>query len=316
MDTNSEYAIKLKPKRRSVKRLIVKEDIIPYLLITPTVILICVILFYPLLKVFSLSFQDYSFNSLKTMGNFVGLDNFKNIFTSDDIFYSTLTITLRWVISEVGLQALFGVLIALLMNQKFKGRGAVRSIVFVPWAVSGVLTTMLWTLLFNQHVGVINDILIRLGILKEGVAWLSNPDTVFNSVVAAELWRGIPFFAITILAALQGIPNELYEASDIDGCGKFRRFIYIILPYLKQALIFSTLLRTVWEFNSIDMIFTMTSGGPMRLTTTLPIYMMQTAIIGGDYGYGSALAVIVFVVLLGFSLFYLKVSKYGGEIGD
>lgn len=298
------------------KRKKIAKDILPYLLIAPTLLLIFVILFFPVFKVFSLSLQDFSFTRPESMGKPVFFENFYTIFFGDLVFPSALFITLKWVFYEVGLQLVFGLIVALLMNQTFKGRGLARSMVFIPWAVSGVLTTMLWSLMYNQHVGLINDILIRMGLIKEGVAWLANPNSVFNSVILAELWRGIPFFAVTILAALQGIPREVYESSDIDGCGGFRRLIYIILPYLKQTIVFSTLLRVIWEFNSIDMIFTMTNGGPMRLTTTLPIYMMQTAIIGGDYGYGSALAVMVFIILILFSLFYLKISNYGGEIDE
>ena len=223
---------------------------------------------------------------------------------------------MKWVVSEVVLQGVIGLIAALILNQFFKGRGVIRAVVFVPWAVSGVLTTMLWSLIFNQHIGLINNLFMRLGIIKQSVAWLANTHTVFGSVVIAELWRGIPFFAISFLAALQSIPRDIYESSEIDGCGGFKRLFYITLPYLKQTIVFTTLLRAIWEFNSIDMIFTMTGGGPLRLTTTLPIYLMQTAIIEGNYGYGSALAVIVFIILVAYAVFYLKLCRYGSEMDD
>jgi len=292
-----------------------RSECFPYLLIAPTIILIFVIMFFPILSVFKMSLQNYSLTRLYEQG-FVGLANFKTIFTKDTLFFSTLTITLKWVISEVVLQLVFGLIVALLLNQTFKGRGAVRSIVLVPWAVSGVLTTMLWILMYNQHIGIINDILKRIGIIHENVAWLSNVHTVMGAIIVAELWRGIPFFAITLLAALQSIPQDIYESCDVDGCGKVRRLFYIILPYLKESIILSTLLRAIWEFNSIDMIFTMTNGGPMEMTTTLPIYMMRTSIIEGDYGYGSALGVITFVILLVFAIFYLQANGFGREIDE
>jgi len=199
------------------------------------------------------------------------------------------------------------------LNQKFKGRGIARAISLVPWAVSGVLVTMLWTLMYDQSSGLINDLLMKTGIISEKVAWLANPKTFFSAVVVAELWRGVPFFAINILAALQSIPEDIYEASAIDGCGKVKTFIYITLPFLKESIIFATLLRGIWEFNSIDMIFTLTNGGPMNQTTTLPIYMMKTAIIKGNYGYGSAIGVVTFLFLLVFAVLYIKLSHFGGE---
>jgi multiple sugar transport system permease protein len=244
---------------------------------------------------------------------YIGLDNFRKIFTEDDLFYSVLGVTVKWVFSEVALQLILGLILALLLNQSFKLRGLIRSLTLVPWAVSGVLTTMLWSLMFNQHIGVINDLFKRIGFIDHNIAWLANVDTVFSAVVTAELWRGVPFFAITLLAALQTIPKEVYEASEVDGASKFRQLVSVTFPYLKESIIFATLLRGIWEFNSIDMIFTMTNGGPMSMTTTLPIYMMQKAILEGNIGYGSALGVVTFLMLLVFVLFYLRLNREGKD---
>jgi len=290
-----------------------KDFYIPYLLIGPSVLAIIIFMLIPILQVFNLSLQDYSTNSLSGVGKYIGFDNFTKLFTNDKVFSKAFFISLKWVSAEIVGQVFFGVIIALILNQKFKGRGFFRSITFMPWAVSGVLTTMLWSIMYNQHVGIINDLLIKLGILEDGIAWLANPKTTFGAVVVAELWRGIPFFAITVLAGLQSISADIYESADIDGCDSFQKFIYITLPHLKETLTFSILLRCIWEFNSIDLIFTMTNGGPLRLTTTMPVYLMQTAIVGGNYGYGSAQAVIMSVGLLIFSVLYLKVTRYGRE---
>ena len=222
--------------------------------------------------------------------------------------------SLKWVVSEVGLQLVFGMILALILNARFKGRGAVRALALIPWAVSGVLTTMLWMLILNQSIGLVNQLLIRFGSMPGEVpAWLANTGLIFPSIVVIELWRGIPFFAITLLAAMQGIPSDVYEACDIDGAGKTARFRYITLPYLKETIVLTTLLRAIWEFNSTDMIFTLTNGGPVNMTTTLPIYMLKTAVVSGNYGYGSALGVIAFVILLVFAVLYMKASRFGGE---
>lgn len=283
----------------------------PYALVAPTVILILLFLVYPISRVFYLSLQNYDLTQSWKDG-FAGMGNFIKLFR-DPKFYSSMVITFKWVLTQVVGQLILGTVVALLLNQKFKGRGAARAISLVPWAVSGVLVTMLWTLMYDQSSGLINDILMKTGLIDKKIAWLADSRTFFGAVNIAELWRGVPFFAINILAALQSIPGDVYESSAMDGCGPVKNFIYITLPYLKESIIFATLLRGIWEFNSIDMIFTMTNGGPMDKTTTLPIYMMKTAIIKGNYGYGSAIGVIAFLILLVFALFYIKISGFGGE---
>ncbi len=291
------------------------DRVYPYLLIVPSLLLIALLMLVPLFSVFKLSLQNYSMTSLYGRG-FIGLKNFLDIIGGDSVFWRSIPVTIKWVVIEVVCQLVFGMIVALLLNRTFKGRGLARATMFIPWAVSGVLTTMLWLLIFNQHIGLLNDLLRRLGIIHSNVAWLANPNTVFGSVILAELWRGIPFFAITLLAALQTIPVEIYESAKVDGCGPVRQFFWITLPFLKEAIVFSTLMRAIWEFNNIDMIFTMTGGGPVYLTTTLPIYMMQTAIIEGNYGYGSALAVFIFVILMLFTITYLAMNKFGRSIDE
>ena len=290
-----------------------KDRSLPYLMILPSVILLLGIFGYPILKVFMLSLQNYNYADYAYKG-FAGLENFRKIFTEDTVIKESRVFSLKWVVSEVGLQLVFGMILALILNARFKGRGAVRALALIPWAVSGVLTTMLWMLILNQSIGLVNQLLIRFGSMPGQVpAWLANTGLIFPSIVVIELWRGIPFFAITLLAAMQGIPSDIYEACDIDGAGKTARFRYITLPYLKETIVLTTLLRAIWEFNSTDMIFTLTNGGPVNMTTTLPIYMLKTAVVSGNYGYGSALGVIAFVILLVFAVLYMKASRFGGE---
>ena len=289
-----------------------KKNRSPYLFIAPAVVLILCFMIYPVGNVFYYSLQNYNL-SLPYLNGFVGLGNFIKIFSSDSLFYSSLVISLKWVVTEVLLQLIVGLLIALLLNQKFKGRGFCRSALLIPWAISGVLTSMMWSLIFNEHIGVINVLLRQTGLIHTNIAWTGNINTVFGTVFLAELWRGIPFFTIIILAGLQGIPTELYESCAVDGCGWWTSFCKITLPYLIETIILSTLLRTVWEFNSVDLIYTMTGGGPAGATTTLSMYIAQNAINASNFGYGSALVVISFVLLLGFALSYLYLSKFGQE---
>jgi multiple sugar transport system permease protein len=312
MNNNVQYADSSTKVKTNRNKTAIINKYYPYLLIAPTVILIISIMVYPIYRVFYLSFQNYDLTNSWADG-FAGFGNYVKLFTQDTMFFSSIGITLKWVISQIVLQLFFGMIVALILNKTFKFRGIVRAVSLVPWAVSGVLVTMLWSLMFDQNTGLINDLLMKMHIISAPIAWLADLRTYFGAITVAELWRGIPFFAITLLASLQGIPGEIYESSSLDGCGPVKTFFFITLPYLKESIVFATLLRSIWEFNSIDMIFTMTNGGPMDKTTTLPIYMMKTAIIQGNYGYGSAIGVVTFLFLLIFSFIYIKKSGFGGE---
>lgn len=287
----------------------------PYFLILPSVILLAVFCFYPMIKGLSYAFLNYQRNKPEQYG-FIGFDNFVKMFTSDKKAAQSLLVSLKWVLSEVVFQLLFGLIFALILNKNFKGRGAARTICFAPWAVSGVLTTMLWILIYNDNIGFLNGVLRQAGLGHMTRAWLSGLDTAFPSVVLAELWRGIPFFAINLLAALQNIPNDLYESARVDGATKPQLLFKITLPFLKESIIFATLMRCIWEFQSVDMIMTMTDGGPINLTTTFPIYMYKKAIVEGNYGYGAALGILSFLILSVFAAVYLKMNDFGKGINE
>ncbi|TCN21462.1 carbohydrate ABC transporter permease [Mesobacillus foraminis] len=285
---------------------------IPYLFILPSTLMIVTFLFYPIGTVFYYSVQNYDV-SAPFYNGFAGLDNFIKIFTQDKLFLPSLMTSFKWVISQVGLQLIFGLAFALLLNQKFRFRGAVRAAAFIPWAISGVLASVMWSLMYNEHMGVFNDLLMRLGLISESKAWLADSSTAFAAVVIAELWRGIPFFAITLLASLQSIPEELYEAARVDGAGRWKSFIFVTLPQLKNTIVLTTLLRVIWEFNNVDLLFNLTGGGPAHSTTTLTMYIAEQAVHGSNFGYGSALTVIAFGILLVFAAVYLRITRFERE---
>lgn len=309
MSYSPELANQPIPHKEVKKKKFQKKHVVPYLFLLPSFLIIVSFLFYPIAMVFYYSFQHYDISAPYYNG-FAGLDNFIHIFTQDKLFLPSLWNSFKWVVTEVGLQLVFGMILALLLNQTFKLRGLVRAVAFIPWAISGVLASVMWSLMFNEHMGVFNDILMRLGLISEPKAFLASTTTAFGAVIIAELWRGIPFFAITLLAALQGIPNELYEAARVDGASRWKTFIYVILPQLKTAIILTTLLRVVWEFNNVDLIFNLTGGGPAHSTTTLTMYIAELAVHGSNFGYGAALTVISFGILLIFAVLYLKLSRY------
>ncbi|MEV4017310.1 sugar ABC transporter permease [Nonomuraea angiospora] len=283
-----------------------------YLLIAPAVVLVLVFLLYPVLSVFWESLRHHNLTRPLDDG-FAGLDNYRALL-ADELFWRSLRFTVQWVFVEVGLQFVFGLALALVLNRTFVGRGLARALAFSPWAVSGILTTTIWILLYNPTTG-IGHYLASMGIGEYGTSLLSDPGTTFWALVIAELWKGIPFFAILILADLQSVPLELYEAANVDGAGPLRRFSSVTWPHIRRAVVIATLLRAVWEFNNVDLLYTMTAGGPAGSTTTLPLYVAQTAIHDQDFGYGSALTVTAFLLLTFASLVYLRISSGDSKEG-
>ncbi|MGH7912042.1 MAG: carbohydrate ABC transporter permease [Candidatus Dormibacteraceae bacterium] len=285
----------------------------PYACLSPAALLIAVFVVWPVASVFYYSLQVYNVTE-PWLDQFVGLQNFVKILTSDAIFRESLLVSLKWVVVQVVLQFVIGLGVALVLNRSFRGRGLARSLIFSPWAVAGVVVTATWTLMYQPLTGMLDTVLIRIGIIHSPIQWLSDPHIVFGSVSLAELWRGVPFFAIILLAGLQGIPGDLYEAASVDGARRWQSFWRLTLPLLKDTIILATLLRGVWEFNNVDVIYTMTDGGPGTETTTLPIYIVNQAIQYHNFCYGAALSVISFVILLGFALGYLKLGRFGQQV--
>ncbi|MFC7788379.1 carbohydrate ABC transporter permease [Microbacterium sp. MAHUQ-60] len=282
----------------------------PYLLIAPTMILLVVLFIYPIINVVALSLQSYNLAQPWDDG-FVGIDNFVRM-AGDAAFWQSLWVTFKWVVVEVGLQLVFGLILALIVNETFIGRGLARALIFSPWAVSGVLTTTIWLLLYNPGAGLVG-VLANLGAVEHGVSPLAGTESAFWAAVVAELWRGVPFFAILILADLQSVPKELHEAAEVDGANSWKRFLHITLPHLRNAIVLATLLRGVWEFNNVDLLYTLTGGGPAGATTTLPLLIANTAIRSNDFGYGSALTVVGFVILAAVTVVYLRLTGFGKE---
>ena len=291
------------------------DMIFPLLLILPTLVFLLLFCVYPMIRGFGYALTNYE-RSNPLEYQFVGLQNFISIFKGDKVFRGALWTSVRWVVLQVSLQLVLGMIFALILNQKFMGRGFVRTFCFAPWAVSGVLTTMLWLLIYNEHIGLLNNVLKMIGMGNLTKAWVQNLDTAFGSLVLAELWRGIPFFTISLLGGLQTVSGDLYESAKIDGANAWNCFWKITLPYMKESIVFAALMRTIWEFRSVDMIITMTNGGPVRKTLTLPIYMYQTSIENGKYGYGSALTVILFVIMSIYVFFYLKLNDFGKGVNE
>jgi len=295
-------------RRRSFDR----QPLLPYYLLLPGFFVLAVFIVFPIGRAFSYSLFDYSPLRPRDMG-FIGLENFRNILFGGGIFFRTVRNTLVYAISVTVVQFLLGFGLALTLYRMKYLTGLYRTLVFAPWAISGVLTSVIWLMVFNTSFGVINDLLLRSGIIETGIAWRSTPALAMFSVIVATTWRGIPFYAIALLASLQSIPDELFEATRVDGASSIKTFFYVTVPYLRQTIVLTTLLRFIWTFNDVDIIFSFTGGGPANSTLTLPVYITREAIRGLNFGYGSALTVCLFVILLTLSVIYLSFNKDSGD---
>lgn len=277
---------------------------LPYVLLSPAVLATVIIVFYPMVQALITSLYNNILWKPRAV-RFIGLDNYITIW-NDPVFWSSLGRTAIWIGLTVPLQLLLGLVTALLLNQTFRWRGLARSLILIPWALPSVVIGLMWSWIYNPQVGLLNDLMLRLGLLQTAVPWLANPDTSLYAIIVALVWQGFPFFAIMILAGLQTIPHSLYEAADIDGASDMQQFWHITLPALKSVLVTAVMLRIIWVANSVDVIYVMTGGGPGYATHTLPLYALKRTYASMDFGYGSALAVSFSLLLLGAIYLYLR----------
>ena len=280
-----------------------RSGIWPYLLLAPALIIMLSVVIVPIFNAISMSFQSYNLTRPKKIA-FIGLANYTKLF-SDSLFWGSLVRTLVWVFFGVGFQFVFGFLLALILNKSFRGRGVARAVSLIPWVTPGVLIALMWSWMFDGNYGVINDLLLRLGLISDKIAFLAKPASAMPSVIVTIVWQGIPFFALMILAGLQGIPYDLYEAADIDGATGLKKLFYVTIPSLKNTIFVTTMLRIIWVANSVDVIFNMTEGGPAYATQTLSIYVYKKAS-ALDMGYASAMAIMLMLLLLLAAIPYLR----------
>ncbi len=284
-----------------------REAATPYALLGPALAATALLVLFPAAQTVWTSFHQLILFRPKSQP-FVGLDNYVWAL-GDPVFWQSLTRSLLWVVASVGLQFTLGFITALLLHRRFAWRGIARALVVVHWALPSVIIGLIWTWMLDFNLGLINTLGVRLGLLDAPVAFMSQPGTALAAVILAVVWQGFPFFAVTLLAGLQGIPAELYEAASIDGAGPLSRFVHVTLPGLAGVIATALLLRMIWVANSLDLILVMTGGGPGTATQTLPLHAFLTAWSGGDFGHGSALAVLLSLLLLGVVVAYVARSK-------
>ena len=281
---------------------------LPWLLLAPALLATGLLVLVPVGETLWLSLHDVILYRPRVRP-FVGLSNYVSL-AFDPAFWESLGHSLVWVIAAVGLQFVLGFTAAMLLHRAFPWRGLARALMIVPWALPSVIIGLVWTWMLDFNLGVVNTLGVRWGLLDAPIAWLAQPGTAMAAVILAVVWQGFPFFAITLLAGLQGIPKELYEAADIDGASVFNSFVNVTLPSLAPVIATALLLRMIWVANSLDLILVMTGGGPGTATQTLPLYAFLKAWSGADFGHGSALAVVLALLLLGVvSIYAIRANR-------
>ncbi len=272
----------------------------------PAIVFVCWFTYWPMLQGAQMAFRDWNLWDL-TSTPWVGLGNFATIL-ADPVFPVVAGNTLVWVVGSIVPQLVIGFLVALALWRRFRFRGLYQALIFYPWAVSGFLVGMLFRWMFNAEFGVVNDLLMKAGVIDAPLPWLADPKLAMVAVIVANVWYGVTFFAIMILAALQSVPDEVLEAAAIDGAGTVRRLFSIIVPYIWTTLALTVLLRAIWTFNSPEIIYAMTNGGPAGRTHIITTWMIEYTQ-QGSYGLASAIGLAVMVVLFVFCAFYLMAMR-------
>ncbi|MDK4742369.1 carbohydrate ABC transporter permease [Rhizobium sp. LEGMi198b] len=261
-----------------------------WLLMLPLLVVMIAVIGWPLVDTVRLSFTDAKL--VGTEGSFVGIENYTKMISGSN-FQRTLVTTALFAIISVAAEMVIGVLAALLLNQEFRGRTALRALMILPWALPTVVNATLWRLIYNPEYGALNAALTQLGLIDAYRSWLGEPGTALSALIVADCWKNFPLVALIALAALQAVPRDITAASLVDGAGPIARFRFVILPYLAGPLMVALVLRTIEAFKVFDIIWVMTRGGPANSTRTLSILVYQEAFSFQRAGSGASLALMV-----------------------
>lgn len=284
-----------------------------WILLLPALLVLLFVFGYPIARAFWLSLFTQNLGT-KLQPVFSGLDNYVRM-AGDGRFWQSFWTTTVFTTVSVVLELLLGLGIALVLNQRFVGRSLVRTTAILPWALPTALISLAWAWIFNDQFGVVNDILLRLGLIKTGINWLGDPTLAMMAVIFADIWKTTPFISILLLAGLQSISPDLYEAHAIDGATPWQSFRQITLPLLLPQILLALLFRFAQAFGVFDLIQVMTGGGPGGATEVVSLYIYSTVMRYLDFGYGAALVVVTFLLLVAVvAIASLLLNKFRAKI--
>ncbi|MCX5914208.1 MAG: sugar ABC transporter permease, partial [Deltaproteobacteria bacterium] len=261
---------------------------------------------FPALYNLGIAFYDYSpaSNSWK----FIGLQNFAKLWSSP-FFWNSFTVTLLWVAGHVGLHLIAGLALALALNSIVRFRAVFSGILLIPWISSFVVVAILFLWIYHPQLGVLNDILLRLGVVEKPIAWLASPGLAQLSLILANTWKFFPLVMITLFAGLQDVSSELLEATQVDGANRLETFRMVIFPTILPSISTAVLLSTIWAYNSFTLPIIMTGGGPLRATEIFGLYIFKLAFDAFDFGAAAAASLILFLQILLIIVLYLRIVE-------
>jgi ABC-type sugar transport system permease subunit len=278
--------------------------LLPYALLAPALLVLGGMLLYPLGYVGVESFFDVA--PLRHVGwGTAGLSNYRRLLHDQQVLASIFR-TATWTVLSVVFQFLIGLSVALALRNRFHGRSFVRMLLLVPWATPAVVGALAWKWVYHGQYGLLNALLGSFGLGGLERAWLGDPSTALGAVIAANVWRGFPFIAVMLGAALANLPSEMHEAAAIDGAGPWQELRYVTLPLLRPAIVLSTLLSGIWTFNNFSTIYILTGGGPAGRTDILVTFVYRNGFQFFEFGYAAALSVMLFAIVLVPSIFYVR----------
>ncbi len=272
----------------------------------PLLAVMIAVIGWPLADTVHLSFTNARLISTTT--DYVGLDNYHKALTGNP-FRHALATTATFALISVGLEMLLGVLAALLLDQEFRGRTALRAMMILPWALPTIVNATLWRLIYNPEYGALNSLLTQIGIIGDYRSWLGEPSSAMASLIVADAWKNFPLVALIGLAALQAVPKDIKAAAVVDGAGAWSRFRFVLWPYLAGPLMVALVLRTIEGFKVFDIIWVMTRGGPANSTRSLSILVYQEAFSYQRAGSGASLALIVTLIITVLATFYITAIR-------
>ncbi|NRF90383.1 sugar ABC transporter permease [Paenibacillus frigoriresistens] len=283
-----------------------KESSLAWILILPCLLMIFGLAVYPIIYSFWLSLHHASL--LSQVRTFNGFENYTEVLKSAE-FWASMARTMYYVFVSLAVQIVIGISVAVVLNQDFKGRRFVRSVMLLPWAIPNIVNAVMWEWIYNASYGALNGLLMQLGITNEKISWLGSKFLALNMIVAADTWKMVPFYAILLLAGMQTIPKDLYESARIDGSDSWKSFFHITIPMLKPVLLVIMVLRTMQCFGVFDIIYILTKGGPANGTMTISYYVYFETFGNLNFGKGSAISFIVAIIILLISLVYIKLLR-------